>query len=134
MAAIRSSKGASFALLSQISGSQFSFGISIALWMEYQAKLLQSVEERSTSLSEEQVRAILAAVAHFAEPVPIFFRLRPNLRDEGDNFVFECAAHFGARYIVTHNMRDFISTSIRGYDVQPIQPGKFLKMLKENNP
>jgi hypothetical protein len=54
--------------------------------------------------------AILAALAHFAEPVPIFFRLRPNLLDEGDNFVFECAAHFGATYIVTHNVRDFRSS------------------------
>lgn len=133
MAAIRSRNGASYALLCEIGGARFSYGISIALWLEYQAKMLQSTDEHATPLSQAQVRAILAALAHFAEPVPIFFRMRPNLRDEGDNFVFECAAHFGARYIVTHNVRDFVSTQIRGYDVQPIRPGKFLKILEEND-
>ncbi len=131
MAAIRSRRGASFALLSEIGGGRFRYGVSTALFLEYQAKLLQSVEEGATSLDEAQVRAILAALAHYAEPVPVFFRLRPNLRDEGDNFVFECAAHFGARYIVTHNVRDFLSPQVRGYNVQPVRPGEFLEMLKE---
>lgn len=133
MAAIRSQRGASFALLSDIGSRRFSYGVSIALFLEYQAKLLQSVEQEATPFNEAQVQAILAELAHFAEPVPIFFRLRPNLRDEGDNFVFECAAHFGARYIVTHNIRDFLAPQVRGYNVQPIAPGDFLKMLKETN-
>lgn len=134
MAAIRSRNGASFALLSEIDGARFSYGISISLWLEYQAKLLQSVEESATPLNEAQVRAILAALAHFAEPVPIFFRLRPNLRDEGDNFVFECAAHFGACYIVTHNVRDFLAPQVRGYSVKPIKPGDFLSLLNKEQP
>ena len=96
--------------------------------------MLQSVEEGATSLTELQVRAILAALAHFAEPVPIFFRLRPNLRDEGDNFVFECAAHFGASYIVTHNVRDFRAPQMRGYRVKPLRPGEFMELLKKENP
>ncbi len=134
MAAIRSQRGASFALLSQIGAGRFRYGVSIALFLEYQAKLLQSVEEGAMPLEARQVRAILAAIANFAEPVPIYFRLRPNLRDEGDNMVFECAAHFGARFIVTHNVRDFRSPSIRGYDIQPIRPGEFLELLKKENP
>ncbi|MBV9864936.1 MAG: PIN domain-containing protein [Abitibacteriaceae bacterium] len=133
MAAIRSRRGASFALLSEIGGKRFRYGISTALYLEYQSKLLESVEGGATPLDETQIHAILAALAHFAEPVPIFFRLRPNLRDEGDNFVFECAAHFGANYIITHNIRDFISPQVRGYKVQPVTPGEFLKMLQEEN-
>jgi len=133
MAAIRSRRGASFALLTAIGGGRFRYAISTALWLEYEAKLLQSVEEGATPLSAVQVRAILAALANFAEPVPIFFRLRPNLRDEGDNFVFECAAHFGAKYIVTHNVRDFRSPQIRGYNVQPVRPGEFLELLKQED-
>lgn len=133
MAAIRSRNGASFALLQDIGAGRFQYGISTSLWLEYEAKLLQSVEEGATPLSEMQVRAILAALANFAEPVSIFFRLRPNLRDEGDNFVFECAAHFGAGWIVTHNVRDFRLPQVRGYNVKPITPGAFLKILKENS-
>ena len=134
MAAIRSRCGASFALLSEIGDRRFGYGISTALFLEYEAKLLQSVDEKATPLNEMQVRAILAALANFATPVPIFFRLRPNLRDDGDNFVFECAAHFGASLIVTHNVRDFRAPQIRGYDIQPVRPGEFLEMLKKENP
>jgi len=129
MAAIRSRTGASFALLSELGRGRVQYGVSTALYLEYELKLLQSVAENATALTESQVRAILAALAHFAEPVPVFFRLRPNLRDEGDNFVFECAAHFGASYIVTHNMRDFRSPQIRGYAVESIKPGDFLRIL-----
>jgi len=133
MAAIRSRRGASFALLSDLGGKRFRYGVSTSLFLEYESKLLQSVEEGATGLSEAQVRAILAALANFAEPVPIFFRLRPNLRGEGDNFVFECAAHFGASYIVTHNIRDFLSPQVRGYSVQPVRPGEFLEMLRKES-
>jgi len=77
------------------------------------------------------MEAILAALAYFADPVPIYFRLCPNLRDEGDNFVFECAAHFNASHIVTHNLRDFQNPAIRGYSVEAIAPGAFLKLLNE---
>ena len=133
MAAIRSRTGASFALLSEIHGARFRFGISTALFLEYEAKLLDRNRLRPEALSEAQTRAILAALAHFGEPVPVFFRLRPNLRDEGDNFVFECAAHYGAEYIVTHNVRDFLTVDIIGYDVRPITPGEFLRTLNRTS-
>ncbi|BCM93105.1 hypothetical protein IAD21_04993 [Abditibacteriota bacterium] len=93
--------------------------------------MLESVGAKQVTLNEIQMQAILAAIAHFADPVPIYFRLRPNLRDEGDNFVFECAAHYGASYLVTHNVRDFANPQIIGYNVQIITPGAFLKLLKE---
>jgi len=84
-------------------------------------------------LTEQQVRAILAALAKFAIPVSIFFRLPPNLRDEGGNLIFECAAHFGARYIVTHNVRDFLATQIQQYEVEPVRPGEFLEILRKEH-
>lgn len=131
MSAIRSRNGASFALLSMIGTRTFQYGVSTPLYLEYESKLLQTVDIGGTSLDVKQVRAILGALAFFAEPVPIYFRLRPNLRDEGDNFVFECAAHFGAKWIVTHNVKDFRKVRIIGYDVTPITPGEFLKVVKE---
>lgn len=133
MAAIRSRNGASFALLSQLPEPTrpWQYGVSPALWSEYEAKLLQSVEDAATPLALAQVRAILAAVARFAEPVPIFFRLRPNLRDEGDNMVFECAAHFNAELIITHNVRDFATVKVRGYKIRAVSPGQFLRGVEE---
>ncbi len=130
VAAVRSRRGASFALLSEVSHGRFEFGVSVALFLEYKAELLQAAADGSTRLSAGQAEAILAALAHYGEPVPIFFRLRPNLVDEGDNLVFECAANFGAEYIVTHNVRHFLAPELRGYAMQVVEPGEFMEILR----
>jgi predicted nucleic acid-binding protein len=133
MAAIQSSSGASFALLTRIGTGQFDYGVSTPLALEYEAKLFDPLILARTALTEAQVRAIFAAIAHFADPVPIFFRPRPNLKDEGENLVFECAAHFGAEFIVTHNVRDFLRVEIKGYTIKPITPGEFLRQLNNSS-
>ena len=130
VAAVRSRRGASFALLSEMSHGRFQFGISVALFLQYRAKLHQASAERATPLRAAQVEAILTALAHYGEAVPVFFRLRPNLRDEGDNLVFECAANYGAEYIVTHTVRDFVKPELRGYAIEPVTPGRFIEILR----
>ena len=73
---------------------------------------------------------ILAALAHYGTEVPVYFRLRPNLKDENDNMVFECAANFGAEAIVTHNVRDFRNPELRGYGIEILRPGEFLQRIR----
>lgn len=130
VSAVRSRRGASFALLSEIGHGRFQFGVSVTLFLEYKAKLLEASGKGAMPLTRAQVRAILAALAHHGEPVPIFFRLRPNLRDESDNMVFECAANFGAECIVTHNVRHFRNPELRGYSIQAVSPASFLEILR----
>ena len=134
VAAVRSRSGASFALLDRIRGGEFRFGVSVALFLEYRAKLTQARAEGATTLSQKQIDAILAALAHYGEPVPIYYRLRPNLPDEGDNLVFECAANFAARCIVTHNVRHFAAPELAAYAIEPMRPGRFLAMLRRDQP
>ena len=62
--------------------------------------------------------------------MPIYYRLRPNLRDENDNMVFECAANFGAEAIVTHNVRDFRKPELKGYGIEILKPGEFLRRIR----
>ncbi len=131
VAAVRSRRGASFALLSMVDQSCFTFGVSVPLYLQYRAKFADHAVMAASGLSEERRNAVLAALAHFAAPVPIYFQLRPNLRDENDNMVFECAANFGARIIVTHNIRDFRGGELRAYGIEPVEPGAFLRMLEE---
>ena len=126
VSAIRSRQGASFALLSGIGSGLFSAGISVALFLQYKAKLTEAVHQGVTQFSCEQVDAVLAALAHYSTGVPIYYRLRPNLRDENDNMVFECAANFGARVVVTHNVRDFRSPGLKGYGIRPVTPADFM--------
>ena len=131
VSAVRSRGGASFALLSELPLRRFQFGVSVALFIEYREQMLAAIREGRTKLTEAQIEAILAALAFFGTEVPIFYLLRPNLTDEGDNMVFECAAHFGARQIVTHNVKDFLRPELAGYGIEPIVPGNFLKELGE---
>lgn len=131
VAAVRSRRGASFALLSEIPHRRFRLGVSVALFLEYQEQLLKAVKTKATPLNSMQVEQILAALAHYGAEVPIYYRLRPNLDDENDNLVFECAANFGASVIVTHNVRHFISPKIKGYAMDIMEPGAFLTRIKE---
>ena len=129
VAAVRSRRGAGFALLSELPYGRFSFGVSVALFAEYRSQLTKTHHDGDTPLMLRQIDAVLAALAHFGQEVPIYFKLRPNLRDENDDMVFECAANFGASAIVTYNVRDFLNPELKGYAIDAIRPGRFLELL-----
>lgn len=130
VAAVRSRRGASFAILSEIPHGRFRFGVSVPLYLEYKARLMATAATRAVPLSRDQAAAILAALAHYGTEVPVFFNLRPNMKDEGDNMVFECAANFGAEAVVTHNVRDFRDPELRGYGIEILRPGEFLRRIR----
>ena len=131
VAAIRSRRGASFALLTEISHKRFQFGISVPLFLEYKAKLLETSAKLQTRLNQKQIAAIISALAFYGTEVSIYYRLRPNLKDENDNMVFECAANFGASTIITHNIKDFLNPELAAYDIQILTPGDFIKIIGE---
>ena len=58
-----------------------------------------------------QIERILAALVGVAEEVTVLWR--PNLPDEGDNFVVEIAVAAQPCTIVTHNVRDFHTGELR---------------------
>ena len=122
VAAIRSRRGAGFALLSEIPHGRFRFGISVPLFVEYRAKLLATSQSGASPLSEKQIDAVLNALAYYGQEVPIYYLLRPNLKNENDNLVFECAANFQADAIVTPNIRDFHDPELKGYDIDILSP------------
>lgn len=129
VASIRSRRGASFALLSEIPFRRFRFGTSVALFLEYREQLKLTSMEDSTKLSAVQIDAILSALAHHTEEVPIFYQLRPNLKDANDDMVFECAANYGAEAIITHNVKHFMNPQLR-YDIEVLTPGAFLQRIR----
>ena len=85
IAAIRSRRGASFAFLSEIPHRRFQFGISVPLFHEYKAKLFEAFTNGKIQINHDQIETILSALAFFGTEVPIYHRLRPNLKDENDN-------------------------------------------------
>ena len=119
-----------FARLSEMPHGRFRFGMSVPLLLEYRAKMLDTIASGETALSSEQIDAILSALAHYGVEVPVYFRLRPNLADESDNMVFECAVNSAAGAIVTYNVRDFTHPELKGYGIEVLRPGEFLKRIR----
>ena len=44
--------------------------------------------------------------------MPIYYTWRPNLTDEGDNFLVELAVASGSRAIITYNLKDFSNAQL----------------------
>ena len=64
-----------------------------------------------------------------AEDVRVDYLWRPNLKDEGDNFIMEIAVAAPPCTIVTHNVRDFIAGELRFHDVWIKTPQQILVEL-----
>lgn len=93
--------------------------------------VFQSLYFLNTGLNRQQIDTILSALAYHAAEVPIYYRLRPNLKDPNDDMVFECAANFDADAIITHNIQDFKSPELI-YRFDVLTPGEFLQRIKED--
>ena len=127
VAAARSKRGASDALLRRLPSTQFQAVISVALFVEYRSVLLrpENLVQRPATQAEGFLD-FLISVSHLQE---IFFHWRPTLPDPDDDLVLELAIAAGCQYIVTHNVRDFRGTEKWG--IAAIAPGEFLKLIKE---
>ena len=77
------------------------------LLSEYSEVLFRMVRRGELAYSRDQGADFLASLVTAALEVEVRYLWRPNLPDEGDNFVFEAAFAASPAMIVTHNVRDF---------------------------
>ena len=127
VAAFRSRRGASNALLRLVDAGRVTPLCSTALFLEYEAVLSRTETRTTTGHSLDDVAAIMRALAARCEPVDISFRVRPMLRDADDEMVLEAALNGRADAIVTHNIRDFVS--IRDLGLEIATPGNIVRRL-----
>ena len=100
-----------------------------ALLLEYEAVLARAETRAATGHSLDDVERIMSALAAVAEPVNVRFRIRPILRDAGDEMVLEAARSGCADALVTHNMRDFMPARMFGIEVA--KPGEIARRLRK---
>jgi putative PIN family toxin of toxin-antitoxin system len=128
VAAARSRRGASFALVSSVPSPLFQLCLSVGVYTEWQAVLTRS-EHLPAGGSPELALGFVRYLASQAHLQDVHFLWRPFLRDPDDDMVLECAVAARCPYIVTHNVKDFKGTERLG--VQAVTPSQFLQLLKE---
>ncbi len=126
VSAFRSKTGASNALLNAVADGMIKPLVSTALFLEYHEVLLREVQMKVHGLAAEDVQDALAEFAQMSEPVDIYYKWRPQLRDPMDEMVLEAAVAGGADALVTYNVRDFAEVSLR-FGLIVVRPGEFLK-------
>ena len=127
IAALRSSSGASHAVLMHLPHYAYTPCISTALYLEMTAVALREAN-RPFGWSEDDVTRFLRGFAAMCHPQNIYFLWRPFLPDPDDDHVLELAFAAKASYIVTYNLRDFFGCEELG--IQAITPQQFLKLLE----
>jgi predicted nucleic acid-binding protein len=125
VAGLRSRRGASYLLLSEVGRGRFEIALSVPLVLEYEDALLRHAGV--IGLSRADVDAVLDYFCSVGHLQGIFFLWRPLLPDPKDDMVLELAVAAGCRTVVTHNVRDF--RGAEGLGVQAARPADFLKSV-----
>ena len=125
IAALRSQRGASFAILRRL-GQGWVPLISVPLILEYEA--VGKREAQRLRIPEGTVEAIIRAFCFMGRETDIHFRLRPFLPDPGDEFLLELTVAGRADAIVTHNVRHFVG--IERFGIRVLTPREFLGTIE----
>lgn len=124
VAAMRSTRGASFKLIDDFMAGQnaWEWNISNACVLEYEEVLLRE------GLPAPVVAAFLADLLTKGIRIRIPKSFRPIARDPDDDVFAELALTLNADYLVTFNIRDLIS--VRSFGISVVTPSEFLKLLE----
>ena len=127
IAGLRSSLGASFALLELVGSGRFTMGLTAALVLEYEATCMKSLA--ALNLSADDVKELLDYFCQVGKLAAIGFAVRPSVADPDDELVLEAAIATGSEWIVTHNIRDMATGAAR-YGIEVITPSEALRRLE----
>jgi putative PIN family toxin of toxin-antitoxin system len=103
--------------------------MSPALFLEYEDVLARENIFRRSRLNQLQRNALFEIFLGKCQLARVYYRWRPNLRDEGDNHLVELAVASGASVIATSNVRDFTDADLRFEHIRIMTPEAVLKEL-----
>lgn len=132
VAALRSDRGASRKVLSEVLDGRVTALLSVPLIVEYEAVLTRPEHLAAASLEVGDVEVILDAVCSVAKPVRLAFLWRPRLKDPADEMVLETAVNGRADVIVTFNMRHFGSAA-KLFGIETMAPSDLWRILERRN-
>jgi predicted nucleic acid-binding protein len=125
VAAMRSRRGASFQVVSEIGHDRFEFVLTVPLVLEYEKAL---TDLRPPGVSRTEIQAFLDYLCLEAQLHEVFYLWRPVLRDYKDDLVLEAAVAGNCKIIVTHNQRHFGGAVSFGIAI--LSPAEFFGRLE----
>jgi predicted nucleic acid-binding protein len=129
VAAMRSPTGGSAELLRRVAAGKAVMVLTVALALEYESICMLAEHRLASGLSTFDTGLYVDTLIAMAEPVPLFFRWRPQLRDPGDELVLEAAVNGRADAIVTFNERD-LRQARSSFGIEVLRPGEVLRRLR----
>ena len=132
LAALLSRADASYLILRLILNERLKLAISTPILFEYE-DVLKRTDILKKNLSPDQVEDILDLLVLLADKRSIYYRLRPNLLDENDNLLVECAFTSNSQYLVTSNTKDFRFGRLKSHSFKVITAGDICYLWRRNN-
>ncbi len=121
-ASLKSSRGASYKLVSLLPSNRFSIAISVPLIIEYEDVLRRG--KLPASISEKDISDFIDFFCQIGDQQDIFFLWRPFLSDPSDDLVLEVAVPGGCDAIITYNKRHF--KNVEKFGLRILDPKEFL--------
>jgi len=103
--------------------------ISTTLFLEYEAVMKREKIQNLCSLSVSEQEELFQAFLSTCKWNEIFYLWRPNLDDEGDNFLMELAVASNSKVIITDNIKDIEFGELK-FDIEVLTPKIFLERYK----
>lgn len=128
VAALRSAKGASAALLEKAFQGAFQPVLSVPLVFEYEAICCLPEHRLVSGLTEDEVLSVINALCQIAYKSETQFLWRPQLRDAADEMVLEAVVNSNADALVTHNEKDF-KGAIDKFGIELLSPQNALRRI-----
>jgi putative PIN family toxin of toxin-antitoxin system len=102
--------------------------MSDELYFEYEDLIARDYLYQNSKLNRQERNRFFDAFCNICQVVDIYYRWRPNLKDEGDNHIIELAISGGASHVITWNARDFQKADLVIPDIKIMRPDEFVKI------
>jgi predicted nucleic acid-binding protein len=106
-------------------GEKVKIALSTPLILEYDEVLKRNHILAKLKMTASQIEDVIDLLVMLANKHLVYYRLRPNLLDENDNMLVECAFVSGSQYLITSNIKDFTRGELQIYPFTVITPGNF---------
>jgi len=127
ISALIGKKGPSREVLRKTLLGEYKSLISNALFLEYEDVSKRKRVLDVCPLKSREIAELLNAFYSVCDWVPIYYLWRPNIADEGDNFLIELALAGNATHIVTNNISDLKNAELKFPELKIVTPVKLLR-------